>query len=359
MQNDFYNKNSSKPIRKFTLWYLIVVLVLIAFSGGFYVGKINTGGFSKVVNYYENSLSASELPKVLDSDLLRVVWGYIKNSYVDKDNIDVSKLYYGAIEGFASGLGDPYTVFLDPEKTKEFDQDINAEFEGIGAEIGIRDGRLTVVAPMADSPAEKAGLVSGDKIYSIDNIDTTDMTIEKAAKLIRGPEGTTVTLLVLRNEENPMEIVVKREKIEIKSVKWEFRKDNILYIKLAGFYQDTDSLMAQIEKEAKGKNIKGIVLDLRNNPGGLLNIANDVASKWLKSDTDIVLEKFSDGRQIFYKAKGKATFEGIKTAVLVNGGSASGSEIVAGAFKDYGTAKLIGTKTYGKGSVQELQQLSG
>ncbi|PIR94218.1 hypothetical protein COT97_02545 [Candidatus Falkowbacteria bacterium CG10_big_fil_rev_8_21_14_0_10_39_11] len=357
--NDYQSqlKQTMGKVKNFAIWYILLLAVIISFGVGFVVGRVKLGSNSNIANYYQTALAQEDLPSIFDGDLVKTVWGMLQEDFIKKDTIDPAKMYYGAIQGFVKGADDPYTTFMDPEQTAEFQADINAEFDGIGAEIGIRDDRLTIVAPMPNSPAEKAGLLPGDKVYAIDDIDTTNMSMDKAVKLIRGPRGTDVKLLVLRDEQSSIDIVVTRDKIEIASVEWEFRSDNILYIKISNFYRDTDDQMDKIFSEMRQHDVSGIVLDMRNNPGGILSEANYIASQWLNSDEVIVVERFSDGREVQYRADAAAPFRDIPTVVLVNIGSASGSEIVAGALQDHGQAEIIGEQTFGKGSVQELRQL--
>lgn len=344
-------------LKRFAFLYIIFIVVIISFGVGFVAGRIKINSTSGFVNYYQTALAGEDLPEVFEGDLIKSIWGMLQSDFIYKDKLDPAKMYYSALEGFVNGADDPYTNYLDPEQTEEFQSDINAEFEGIGAEIGIRDGRLTIVAPMPGSPAAKAGLLAGDKIYAIDEIDTTDMSMDKAIKLIRGPRGTDVKLLVLRGADTPIDVVITRDTIEIASVEWEFRSDNILYIKIANFYRDTDEQIDKIVKESRGRELSGIILDMRNNPGGILSEANYVASQWLNSDEVVVVERFSDGREVQYQADAGSPFRDIPTVVLVNVGSASGSEIVAGALQDYHQGIILGEQTFGKGSVQELRPL--
>jgi carboxyl-terminal processing protease len=349
-------ENEKRKMKKTTLIYLSIVAVLILFCGGFLLGRVSAVGMSTALQPY--SFAREKLPEIFKSLLFETIWSNLSADFVGKDQIDMQKMYYGALSGFVAGAGDPYTNFFSPEETKEFYDDVNAEFEGIGAQVGMRDGRLTIISPMPDSPAEKAGILAGDKIYTIDGVDTTDMPLEKGIKLIRGPKGTVVTLMILRNEETPLEIKVTRDVIQIKSVEWTFRSDGILHIQLHDFYSDTERLFGQLAKEVKKNKPRGIILDMRNNPGGLLDAATAVASYWVNDGEKVLSEKFGDSREVVYAATSNQLFKGYKTMVLINGGSASAAEIVAGALKDYGLATLVGEKSFGKGSVQEIRRLS-
>lgn len=343
-------------IKKGALVVAVIILFACVYSSGYFIGKISSGKIELKVGseLYEKTA----LPEVFKNSLIEQVWTILRNDFVDREKIDEKKLYYGALKGFVSGLEDPYTVFLDPETTKEFDDQIAGSFEGIGAEIAIKDGLVTVVAPLPGTPAEQAGLLAGDKIYTVDGKEVIGLGLEKVVRMIRGPRGTQVSLLIVRGEEEPREVKITRGVIELKSVKWiTLREDNIFYIALSGFNGDTVKLFDAAVKEILKKKPKGIILDLRNNPGGLLDTALEIVSYWVGDSQLVLKEKFGDGRETEYRADEKATLKGYPTVVLINAGSASGAEIVAGALQDYGLAKLVGQKSFGKGSVQALKKL--
>ena len=341
-----------------TLKVIISLLVIFVIGGifltGYFVGKLTDNKLRLNIN--PEYIHQTELPDLFESDLIQQVWTIIQNDYVDSENIDQDDLYYSALRGFVNGVGDPYTVFLDPPTTEEFEIQINGEFEGIGAEIAIRDGFTTIVSPIDSSPAERAGLQAGDKIISVDGVEVIGESIDEVARKIRGPRGTEVTLLVVRAEEDPFDVVIIRDVIELKSVRWDLRDDQILYVELNTFGSDTMTLVKKMINEVKNKQIKGVVLDMRNNPGGLLNVAIDVSSLWLDGSV-VVKEKFGDGSEEIHESSNGTVFADIPTMILINQGSASGSEIVAGALQDHEVAKLIGKKTFGKGSVQVLKTL--
>lgn len=348
-----------RRVKKVVSVYLGIFVLFIVFIAGFVWGRFGENKFDGIRNYYQNYLPVSELPEVLDSDMMKLVWNHISTSYVHRDDIDTKKMYYGAIKGFVSGLGDPYTVFFDPQVTKEFEEDISGEFPGIGAEIGIKDDRLTIVTPLPNSPAEKAGLLAGDKVYAIDGVDTTDITIEKAVKLIRGPIDTTVTLLVASGDSSARDVVITRGIVELPNLTYEMRDDGLMYVYMAHFYQGLNDEFNKVIVELKKNNAKGLILDLRNNPGGLLDQANKITSEWLTPGLPLVHERFGDGRMQTFDARGNHDLVGVPTVVLINGGSASASEILAGALKDHGVATIVGETSFGKGSVQELMKLPG
>lgn len=272
--------------------------------------------------------------------------------------MDDVELFYGSIEGLVNGLGDPYSIYFSPKKATEFATDLSGKFGGIGAEIGLRDKEVTVIAPLKDSPAEKAGLKSGDKILTIDGVDTHTLSLEEAISNIRGDQGTEVLLGVTSNGfETLREVKVVREVINVSSIDWTMKEKNIVYIRISYFNENTWNEFDTAVKEILLKAPAGIILDMRNNPGGYLDASVKVAAEWVKRGT-IVSERFNDGKEDTYDANlGKHRFTGIPTVVLIDEGTASGSEIVAGALQDYGVATILGQTTFGKGSVQEFEIL--
>jgi carboxyl-terminal processing protease len=296
--------------------------------------------------------------KAIDFSLFWKVWDLLKNKYVNKDSLDAQKLVYGAINGMLKATGDPYSTFFDPTETKAFNQDMEGSFEGIGAELGMKDNVLTVIAPLESSPAEKAGLMAGDKILKIGEKSTMDMSIDDAVDLIRGKKGTTIELTVFhKGEESSRKITITRDTIIVKSVKLEMKSDGIAYIKINKFSEDTDSEFNAIIPEIINKRAKGIVLDLRNNPGGFLDRTVAVASRMIPAGKVVVMEEDSSGKRESLYTKGGDKLSAIPTVVLVDEGSASASEILAGALRDNQGIQLIGKKSFGKGSVQELIDL--
>jgi len=255
---------------------------------------------------------------------------------------------------------DPYSYFFDPRESKSFSQDIEGSFEGIGAELGIKDNILTVVAPLEGSPAQKAGLMAGDKILKIGGKVSSDMAIDEAVDAVRGKKGTEVNLTILRaGEQETREISIIRDVIEIKSVKFEFRENDIAYLKIIKFGENTSKEFNDAVNQIISRKSKGIILDLRNNPGGLLDEAIKVAGKMLPKESVVVFEENSEGEKESLKTAGGDKLSGVPTVVLINEGSASASEILAGALHDDQDITLIGKKSFGKGTVQELIKLSG
>lgn len=353
MDNEI-NNNVRKPFS--WRWLLVVVLMASSFVAGLSWSNQSDGRGKQIAYSPEANNVSTE--SAFDFNLYWEVWDKLKSDYVDKNKVKDDELFYGSLRGLVASVGDPYTVFMDPKEAKEFTDDLSGTFEGIGAEVGMRDDIITIIAPLAGMPAEKAGLRSGDKLYAIDGESTLGLSVDAAVKKIRGPKDTTVTLTVIRaDEDKPLEIKIVRGLIVVKSVKTELHSDGVMVITVSNFNDDTMSLFDQAVKTVLTKNPKGLILDLRNNPGGYLDTAIAMASAWVK-EGPVVVEQFGEGRRQEYFAEGSASLGAFKTIVLINGGSASASEIVAGALRDYKKATLVGEQSYGKGSVQGLRDLS-
>jgi len=298
-------------------------------------------------------------PEDVDMSLLWEAWYEIEENYVDP-NFDYQKMVYGAISGMIGSLDDPYTTFFDPEEAKSFLEDVSGKFEGIGAEIGIRDDQLQVVAPIEGTPAEKAGLRPGDKIIKIDDTVAVDITIEEAVTLIRGDRGTEVTLTIMRSGwDSTKEFKIKRAIIIVPSIKMELLEDNIAYIKLYHFSENSDRDFSKAALDILNSSAKKIILDLRSNPGGYLERAQDIAGWFLERDKVVVIEDFGAKRdKEYYLANGNSKFTDYPVVVLINEGSASASEILAATLRDNRNIQLIGETSFGKGSVQTLHNLT-
>ena len=298
-------------------------------------------------------------PKGVDFSLLWEAWNKLQENYVNPEELDTQKMIYGAVSGMVKSLDDPYTVFFNPEDTKTFLEDISGRFEGVGIEIGIRNNQLQVIAPLEGTPAQRAGLRPGDKIIKIGDTLTADITIEEAVSFIRGPKGTEVTLTIFRDKwETTKEITLKRAVIEVPSMVWEIKEENIAYIKFYHFSEEADREFKEAAVEILNSSASKIILDLRNNPGGYLERAQDIAGWFLEGGQIVVIEDFGKKEeQEVYKAKGNAKFFDYPIVILINQGSASAAEILASAIRDNRGVKLIGETSFGKGSVQTLEQL--
>lgn len=353
IKKDKEEKNSKKTWKS-RIFPLILVLA-VSFSFGYLlaVHNFNSAEGSLFTHLNANGEHAEEF----NSDLYWQTWNTIKNEHVDRNAIDEKDMFYGSLKGMTESLDDPYTTFLDPQDVKEFMDDLSGSFEGIGAEVGIRDDMVTIIAPLSGMPADKAGLRSGDKIYSIDGVSTVNMSLNEAVRKIRGDKDTEVLLTIIREgEDKPFDVSVTRGTIVIESVSFEKKDSGVYLIEISNFHEDTISLFNEAVLEILNNDPEGIVLDLRNNPGGYLDTAIDVASEWIV-EGPVLIEEMSDGKRKEYFAQGLARLKGIETVVLVNQGSASGSEIVAGALRDYKLATVVGEQTFGKGSVQNLKPL--
>ncbi|MGC8977007.1 MAG: S41 family peptidase [Candidatus Ratteibacteria bacterium] len=309
--------------------------------------------FGGDVNVSQTTKKDDNLYKNLELfiDALKIV----RENYVEP--VESKKLIYGALKGMLMSL-DPYSAFLEPELAKELEIETKGEFEGVGMEITLKDGIVTVVSPIEDTPAWKAGIKEGDKIIEIDGKSTKGMSTMEAAQLLRGKKGTKVTISILREGvSNLIKFTLERDVIKIKSVKSKIY-NSIGYIRLTGFQENTPEELKKVLDEFNEKDIKGLILDLRNNPGGLLNVAIEVSEFFLPPNKLIVYTQGRDKKDImkFYSRKSPVWKKPI--VLLINGGSASASEILFGALKDnYPNFLSIGTKTFGKGSVQNLIKL--
>jgi carboxyl-terminal processing protease len=353
---------SRKLLNRYLYILFTFLFVGVSFWIGLRVGESREGSTSGSNSSLDQVVIINQdgsRNKSLDFSLFWKAWDMLKDKYVDASKLDEKKLFYGAIKGMLAATGDPYTNFFDPEENKKFNEDITGSFEGIGAELGIKSGILTVIAPLENSPAEIAGLRAGDKIIKINGIETVDMILESAVDQIRGAKGTDVMLTIFRSgQEETQDIKVKRDIINVKSVKLEFKESGIAYIKISRFGEETDREFESVAQSAASQNSKGIIIDLRNNPGGYLDKAVDVASIMIPKGKTVVIEENSSGNQKKLNTYGGDTLSGFKTIVLINEGSASASEILAGALRENrDNVTLVGRTSFGKGSVQEFVKL--
>jgi len=292
----------------------------------------------------------------LDYSSVEQVYDALRKDY--DGQLDTEKILDGIKSGLATASGDPYTEYLNKKEAQEFDDQLSGTFSGIGAELGKDEqGNIIVISPIAGFPAEKAGLKAQDIIVEVDGESITGKTISEAVGKIRGEKGTTVKLRIVRNRSQELNLEITRDTITIASVESKVLDGNIGYIKITRYGDDTVQRAPAAASDLKSKNVVGIILDVRNNPGGLLDASVGVSGLWLDKGKTVLQEK-RDGKVIrTYSAKGTPILKDIKTIVLINAGSASASEITAGALRDNGAATLIGVKSYGKGSVQQLERL--
>lgn len=326
-----------------------LAVVLIVFGAGYSVGKGNVhlwGGKGIVGN---------RIPSSLDYSSVDAVYTILKNDF--DGNLNSTKLVNGAKEGLVAATGDPYTEYFDPAAAKDFNNQLAGSITGIGAELGTdNDNDIVIVSPLSGYPAEKAGLKPKDIIAAVDNQPTQGMSVDAVVRKIRGKEGTKVTLTVVRGSQKPFDVTIARQKITIPSVKYQEDGD-IGYLKISQFTSDTADLAQKAAQEFKAKHVKGVVVDLRGDPGGYLNAAVSVSSLWLDKGMTVVQERRGGQVVSTEDATGGNILAGLPTIVLIDGGSASASEITAGALRDNGAAQLVGVKSFGKGSVQQVENL--
>jgi carboxyl-terminal processing protease len=349
--------------KKFFLIYITILLILGSFTAGIFVGRSNF--VKQNVDNQNNLLSNknSDNTEKVDFNLFWEAWNMVEKKYIEQP-LDYKKMLYGSIEGMVSSLDDPYTSFMDPEMSKEFKEEIDGNFEGVGAEIGIKNDQLTIIAPLSNSPAEKVGLRARDVILEIDGKDTSEMNLIEAVYLIRGEKDTEVILTISRKNSDVKQYKIKRDKIEVNSVEWKKIKtkkgNNVAYIELSYFGENTANDLKKITSDVLAMKPKGIILDLRNNTGGYLETSIDVASIFMEKGQIVTYQvstKEGDSKKE-YKTSGGDRLSSVPLVILVNNGSASASEILAGALNENKSVDLVGEKTYGKGSVQELEYLN-
>lgn len=300
-------------------------------------------------------------PETIDFSLFWDAYNKLEQNFISPSKIDNQKIVYGAIEGMTNSLGDPYTSFFNPDQAQRFQQDLAGSFDGIGVEIGIKKDLLTVIAPLKGTPGQKAGLKSGDTIVKINGQDATNMTADEAVSIIRGPKATVVTLTIFRDGwDKTQDIKIVRDTIRVPSIEWSLKDGDVAYIQIYQFDESLSSDFESIALKILQSPAKKIVIDLRDNPGGYLEVAQNIAGWFLQNGQTVTIEDFGKGKvQQTYKTQGNANFANYPVAVLINQGSASASEILAGALRDDRNVKLIGTKSFGKGCVQEVINLRG
>jgi carboxyl-terminal processing protease len=333
---------------------LVIISLIIGFVGGSYfqAHQIQAPVVGNLINKEVNQ------PKDIDFSVFWTAWDLLHSKYVDKSKLDTQNLVFGAIDGMVKAVGDPYTVFFRPKESKEFNEQISGSFSGIGIEIGLRDDVLTVIAPIKNTPAARAGLLAGDKILKIDDKKTEGMKLDEAVSLIRGPKGTRVKLTILREKEKETkEVTIVRDIIKIPAVEWKSLGEDVAYIEIFTFNKNVDSEFEKAAREITASKAKRIILDLRNNPGGLLDSAINIAGYFLDADKVVAIERFGDGREEQFKTQPNGRLKNYPVVVLINKGSASASEILAGALKDNRGVLIIGETSFGKGSVQEMADL--
>lgn len=326
----------------------LALAAVFSLGWGIGSGRISFSPFSQLDS------QNSTLPANLDMSSVQEVYHQLRDNY--DGTLDQTKLLDGMKSGLAQAAGNPYTEYMNAKQAQDFRNNLEGNFSGIGAELGKQDNDIVIVAPIAGYPAAKAGLQAKDIIVSIDDKPTANMTLSEAVNAIRGPSGSQVKLKIIR-DNTEQDLTITRENISVPSVKWEV-KNNIGYMTVTTFAEDTPALAKQAAEEFKSQNVKGVVVDVRGNPGGLLDSSVAMASLWLPKGTTVLTEQRGGKVVKTYEASGDAILQGIPTIVLIDESSASASEILAGALQDNNAAKLIGVTSYGKGSVQNLIELT-
>ena len=351
-------------LRQIRITIFVITIALLVGGVGYWLGE----------NHF--SLEFTKPPRItiertqpadkedIDFSLFWDVWDRLSASYLDKKVLSPKEMVYGAIQGLVASLGDPYTVFLKPAENKQAKEDLNGAFEGVGIQLGYKDDQLAVVAPLSGMPAEKMGVRAGDLILKIEDKETAGMTLPEAVELIRGPKGTKVRLTFLHEgEKEPYEALITRETIVVPSVEVAFikleGKGEVAHLKLTRFGERTNDEWNQVVDQIVSRpSLTGVILDLRNNPGGYLSGSVFITSEFLSSGVVVQQENANGSRESYSVDRtGKITAQPL--VVLVNKGSASASEIVAGALQEDKRAKIIGETTFGKGTIQEAQELVG
>ena len=353
-------KSEKKPL-KLTNLLLVASVAVLLFGTGYKIGEFKaspTGGSAVPTN-----------SKNIDFTMFWKVWDMVEQKYVDKKKVDPKKMYYGAIKGLVASLEDPYTFFLTPVENQQSKDGLEGKFEGIGAQLGMKDNRVVVIAPLKNSPAEKAGILAGDFIIKVNNEAIAGMPLTQVVSKVRGDKGTKVSL-TLNRAGKEMAFSVVRDTIKVESV--ETRLDehlssctdscaNVAYLKLNQFGDNTvdewEQKIAEIKAKWDAGAIKGLVLDLRDNPGGYLESSVYLAGEFLDQNKLVVKQESTSYENKDYYVTRRGTLLDIPMTVLINGGSASAAEILSGALRDYKRAQLVGEKSFGKGSVQEAIDL--
>lgn len=339
--------NPTPFYKKVSFNIVVLIVICTVFGVGYMTGSasVSQARSSSEVNFSDVNLKT-----------FWEVWATLDEKYPNAKNISTEDRVWGAISGLVDSVNDPYTMFFNPQQAEDFETTIKGEFSGVGMEIGIRNKVLTVISPLKDTPAFNAGILTNDKIIKIDDTTTEGMSTEKAIGLIRGKKGTTVHLTVLRGENlDLLEFDLVRDTIVVPPLDTEI-KEGVFVINFYNFSENSEVEFAKALKEFSQSNTDKMIIDLRGNPGGYLDSAIDIASWFVEQGEPVVIEEFGNNKEeAIYRSKGYTIpKKPKKIVVLVDGGSASASEILAGALSEYKLATLVGEKTYGKGSVQEV-----
>lgn len=349
----------NKTVKKISQFVIVIFIISGIFLLGFLNG-IRWGWQMHLPSYFDKIINREEPPDLPPADMKVFwdTWKVILNKYVYRNQLDTQKMVEGAAKGLVESLGDPFSEFLSADDNKALNEELSGEFFGVGMEIAKKDNNIIVVSPLPNTPAEKAGILPNDIILKINNESTYDMSSQKAASLIKGPKGTTVTLNIFRPATNETkEIILTRDKIVVPNIYWQILDNNIVYLRIYNFNSSVILDFSEAALKIRSLQPKGIILDLRNNPGGYLDAVVNISGWFLDKGDIVVKEKFGNNDIKIDRSTGPSLLAKIPTVVLVNEGTASAAEILAGALRDNRQIPLIGEKTFGKGSVQELVYL--
>jgi len=360
----------SKTLNKVFIAAAVIVLIIGAFAGGLLVGWLLPKSSTTTLAPVQTQMAEIDQQSTPNPEATATeeplnelfapfwqTWKLVHSQYVEQP-VDDTVLMQGAIRGMLDSLGDQHTSYMDPDEFEQMNAPLVGEYDGIGAWVDTTTEYLTIVSPMADSPAEKAGLKAGDQIVGVDGEDVTGTDASLVLRRVLGKAGTDVTLTILREgETKTFDVTITRETITLKSVESKMLENNIAYINLTTFGESTTQELKDALKDLLAQNPKGLILDLRNNGGGYLDTAIEVVSQFIPGGETVMYEQFGDGTRKTYTARNGGLATEIPLVVLVNEGTASASEITAGAIQDYGRGALVGVTTYGKGSVQIVETL--
>lgn len=335
---------------RLTNLFFIVIFTITGFTGGYIVGESDLGSVQLIAN---NGGTPAALEDTFSP--FWEVWDLVHTRYFDQP-VDDTLLIEGAIEGMLAVLDDPHTRYLSPEDQALSRENMSGEFQGIGAEVSEEEGHIVIVSPIEGSPAEAAGLQPGDILLTADSVELSGMSVIEAAQLVRGPKGTVVVLGLERDGQR-FEVPIERDTIKITSVRGEMLEENLAYVRLTQFGESSDEELEELLTTLTAQNPAGLILDLRRNPGGSLETAVNVADQFLPEGV-ILYERFGNGRQTDFDSSNKGLADHIPLVLLIDEGSASASEVLAGAIQDRERGILIGQTTFGKGTVQSWQELS-
>jgi carboxyl-terminal processing protease len=350
-----YNVKQESSVPKYIgLFVLMAFVFMLGWNAG-----VNHNQLKQRIAPQAIVTSSNGEPETVNMEVFWDTWNILSANYVDPHALVTEKMIFGAVKGMINSINDPYTTFMTPKENREFQEGLQGHLEGIGAELTLRNGMLTVISPLKGSPAQKAGLQPEDVIYMINSESTEDMTLEQAVLKIRGPKGTPVILSILRKGRNePMDITITRQVININSIDWKM-DGNIAIIEINQFGDTTNSEFSKAISEILPERPTGVILDLRYNGGGYLDGAIDIVSEFLEKEKVVTIKKRNPEEDEVIYVNGQARLANVPLAILINRGSASASEIVAGAIQDHNRGIIIGERSFGKGTVQSVENLVG